>query len=148
MEVAVKRDEDFVVLDGPLGWSDHYEIGSKLVELDGYMIEDLRSYRDGLLASMLALFEDQTPMRINAIRAALAASDFEHLRHQAHELAGGAAYVGAASLASQARAIETHAKNGAGAKAAALIVELDAHAARTIEALRIVVFESTGETAT
>ena len=141
----MKRDEDFVVLEGPLGWSDHYEIDSTVVELDGYMIEDLRSYRDGLLASMLALFEDQTPMRLDAIRAALQAADFEHLRHQAHELAGGAAYVGAASLAAHARAIETHAKNGEAAEAAPLVDALDRHAERTIAALRIVVNEPEGD---
>ncbi len=144
----MKRGEDFVVLDGPLGWSDHYEIDSTLIELDGFMIEDLRSYRDGLLASMLSLFEDQTPMRIDAIREALASSEFEHLRHQAHELAGGASYVGAASLAAHARAIETHAKNGDGAKAAPLVDALEKHAERTITALRIVASEPEGGAAT
>lgn len=140
----MKRGEDFVVLDGPLGWSDYYEIDSTVVELDGFMIEDLRSYRDGLLASMLALFEDQTPMRIDAIRGALETSDLEHLRHQAHELAGGASYVGAASLAAHARLIETHAKNGNSTEAAPLVDALEDHAARTIEALRIVVSEPKG----
>ncbi|MGK2858130.1 MAG: Hpt domain-containing protein [Thermoanaerobaculia bacterium] len=141
----MKRDVDFVVLDGPLGWSDHYEMKSTAVELDGYMIEDLRSYREGLLASMLALFEDQTPMRIDAIRAAFEENDLEHLRHQAHELAGGASYVGAASLACHARAIETLAKQGETAEAAPLIASLDSHAERTIAALRVVVTESNGE---
>ena len=143
----MKRDIDFVVLDGPLGWSDHYEIESTVVELDGFMIEDLRTYREGLFASMLGLFEDQAPMRIDAIRAAFEASDIDHLKHQAHELAGGAAYVGAASLACHARAIETFAKNRELEEAAPLVATLEQHVERTIVALRTFVIEPEGDPA-
>ena len=142
------EEPKFVVLDGPLGWSDDYELGNPVVELDGYMIEDLRSYREGLFESMLALFEDQTPMRIDAIRAALEAADFEHLRHQAHELAGGAAYVGAASMASHARAIETRAKYRDGAGAKPFVDALEDHATRTVAALRTILEATTGENET
>lgn len=143
----MKLGIDFVVLDGPLGWSDDYEIESTVVELDGFMIEDLRTYREGLFASMLGLFEDQAPMRIDAIRAALEASDFEHLKHQAHELAGGAAYVGAASLARHARAVETFAKNSELEEASPLVAALEQHLQRTIVALRTFVIEPEGDPA-
>lgn len=142
----MKRGEGFVVLDGPLGWSDHYEIDSTVVELDGYMIADLHSYRDGLFASMLTLFEEQAPMRIAAICSALEALDFEQLKHQAHELAGGATYVGAASLAAHARAIETLAKDANAGEAAPLVLALEKHAGRSIEALRVVLAELEEET--
>jgi HPt (histidine-containing phosphotransfer) domain-containing protein len=140
----MKRDIDFVVLDGPLGWSDDYDSSSLLVELDGFMINDLRSYREGLFESMLELFEDEMPMRIDAIRGAEEAADHERLRHQAHELAGGAAYVGGASLATHARAIETRAKEGNLAATAPLIAKLEEHAGRTVAALRVVLAEGKG----
>lgn len=129
---------DFVVLDGPLSWSDEYDPASSVIELDGYMIDDLLSYREGLFESMLGLFEDQTPMRIDAIRAGLGARDHEHLRHQAHELAGGASYVGAASFACHARAIETLAKEGDFEGVTAFVDALPGHAERSISALRTV----------
>ena len=143
----MKLGIDFVVLDGPLGWSDDYDIESTVVELDGFMIEDLRTYREGLFASMLGLFEDQAPMRIDAIRTALEASDFDHLRHEAHELAGGAAYVGAASLARHARAVETLAKDRELEEAAPLVAALEQHVQRTMVALRTFVTESEGDPA-
>lgn len=142
---AMKQDVDFVVLDGPLGWSDDYDTTSEVVELDGFMIADLRTYREGLFASMLALFEDQVPMRIDAILAAIEASDLEILMHQAHELAGGASYVGAASFACHARAIETLARNGKVAQAAPLTSSLPQHAERTLAALRAFVTVTEGD---
>lgn len=141
----MKRDVDFVVLDGPLPWSDEYELDDVTVELDGFMIEDLLSYREGLFASMLTLFEDQTPMRIDAIRSGLGARDHEHLRHQAHELAGGASYVGAASFARHARAIETYARERDFTGVATLVDALKEHADRTLSALRVVLAETKGE---
>lgn len=143
----MKQDVDFFVLEQQAEWSDSYA-GPGPIELDGFMILDLKSYREGLFESMLKLFEDQTPMRIDAIRAAHAAGEVDHLRHQAHELAGGAAYIGAACLARHARAIETHAKHGEIAPARALIESLDEHAERTIAALRVILAESKGDPAT
>jgi HPt (histidine-containing phosphotransfer) domain-containing protein len=141
----MREDVDFVVLDGPLGWSDDYELSSTVVELDGYMIADLRSYREGLFESMLSLFEDQTPMRIDAIRAALETSDFEHLRHQAHELAGGAAYVGAASFAAHARAIETRARLEDATGALPYVDALTEHGERTMASLRAILAGAKGD---
>ncbi|MFA6955440.1 MAG: Hpt domain-containing protein [Thermoanaerobaculia bacterium] len=141
----MKRDVDFVIMEGPLSWSDRYELAEVMVELDGFMIADLQSYREGLFESMLTLFEDQTPMRIDAIRAGLGARDHDHLRHQAHELAGGASYVGAASFARHARAIETHAKERDFTGAAPLVDALEEHAGRTLAALRVVLAEHKGE---
>ncbi|MCM2313583.1 MAG: Hpt domain-containing protein [Thermoanaerobaculia bacterium] len=143
----MKLGIDFVVLDGPVAWSDDYELESTMVELDGFMIADLRAYREGLFASMLALFEDQAPMRIDAIRAALEVSDFDNLRHQAHELAGGAAYVGAASLACHARAIETLAKGHRLQDAAPLVAAIEQHVQRTMGALRTFAIDPEGDPA-
>lgn len=141
----MKRDVDFVVLEGPLPWSDDYDLETVTVELDGFMIDDLVSYREGLFESMLALFEDQTPMRVEAIRSGLGARDHEKLRHQAHELAGGASYVGAASFARHARAIETLAKQSDFDGAAPLVDALLEHAERSLVALRVVLAESKGD---
>jgi HPt (histidine-containing phosphotransfer) domain-containing protein len=140
-----KRDIDFVILEGPLAWSDEYDLSDAMVELDGHMIDDLMSYREGLFTSMLSLFEDQTPMRIDAIRSGLGARDHEQLRHQAHELAGGASYVGAASFARHARAIETLAKHFDFDGAAPLVDALVEHAERSLAALRVVLAESKGD---
>lgn len=142
----MERDVDFIVLENQAEWSDVYDAPGP-IELDGVMILDLQSYREGLFESMLALFEDQAPMRIDAIRAALESGELEHLRHQAHELAGGAAYIGAACLARHARAIESHAKRGEAGPAVPLIESLDEHTTRTIAALRVILAESKGESA-
>jgi HPt (histidine-containing phosphotransfer) domain-containing protein len=141
----MKRDVDFVVLKGPLHWSDEHDPESVTVELDGFMITDLMSYREGLFESMLSLFEDQTPMRVEAIRSALGARDHEQLRHQAHELAGGASYVGAASFARHARAIETLARHSDFDRAAPLVDALVEHAERSLVALRVVLAETKGD---
>jgi HPt (histidine-containing phosphotransfer) domain-containing protein len=139
------RDVDFIVLPGPLGWSDEFDSAPAPIELDGAMIDDLRTYREGLFESMIGLFEDQTPMRIDSIRTALDGSDAENLRHQAHELAGGAAYVGAGCLARHARAIESLARLHDFERAAALAATLEEHAERTLAALRAVLAEPKGD---
>jgi len=79
--------QDFVILDGPVGWSDDYDGGNIAVELDGFMIEDLKTYRDGLFSEMLAIFERQVPEQLRKIESSLASSDFGVLVHAAHELA-------------------------------------------------------------
>lgn len=141
----MERGVDFVVLEEQAGWSDEYEISSDPIELDGVMIADLLTYREGLFASMLGLFEDQLAMRHDAIRAALAAGEPATLRHQAHELAGGAAYIGAACLTRHARAIETLARHGDLAAATPLVAAIEEHAARTVAALRVILRESKGD---
>lgn len=59
-----------------------------------------------LLAELVGIFVDDGPKRLQAIRAALTASDVQQVEHVAHSLKGSAAILGATRLQTAALALE------------------------------------------
>jgi HPt (histidine-containing phosphotransfer) domain-containing protein len=65
-----------------------------------------------LLVELVAIFVDDGPKRLQAIRAALTASDVRQVEHVAHNLKGSAAILGATGLQTAALALEDAAHDG------------------------------------
>ena len=59
-----------------------------------------------LLSELVGIFVDEGPKRLQAIRAALTASDVQQVEHVAHSLKGSAAILGATRLQTAALALE------------------------------------------
>src|SRR5438105_4818844 len=77
-----------------------------------------------LLSELVSIFVDDGPKRLQAIRAALTASDVRQVEHVAHSLKGSAAILGATGLQTAAVALEDaahdgHTENGSGLGAGA-----------------------------
>jgi HPt (histidine-containing phosphotransfer) domain-containing protein len=65
-----------------------------------------------LLSELVTIFVDDGPKRLQAIRAALTASDVRQVEHVAHSLKGSAAILGATQLKTAALALEDAAHEG------------------------------------
>ena len=65
-----------------------------------------------LLSELVTIFVDDGPKRLQAIRAALSASDVRQVEHVAHSLKGSAAILGATQLQTAALALEDAAHEG------------------------------------
>jgi len=65
-----------------------------------------------LLSELVGIFVDDGPKRLQAIRAALTASDVRQIEHVAHSLKGSAAILGATGLSTAALALEDAAHDG------------------------------------
>lgn len=65
-----------------------------------------------LLSELVTIFVDDGPKRLQAIRAALTASDVRQVEHVAHSLKGSAAILGATQLQTAALALEDAAHEG------------------------------------
>jgi len=65
-----------------------------------------------LLSELVTIFVDDGPKRLQAIRAALTASDVRQVEHVAHSLKGSAAILGATQLQTAALALEDAAHDG------------------------------------
>ena len=65
-----------------------------------------------LLSELVTIFVDDGPKRLQAIRAALIASDVRQVEHVAHSLKGSAAILGATQLQTAALALEDAAHEG------------------------------------
>ncbi len=65
-----------------------------------------------LLEELVTIFVDDSPKRLQAIRAALTASDGKQVEHVAHSLKGSAAILGATKLQTAALALEDAAHDG------------------------------------
>jgi len=65
-----------------------------------------------LLSELVTIFVDDGPKRLQAIRAALIASDVQQVEHVAHSLKGSAAILGATQLQTAALALEDAAHEG------------------------------------
>ncbi|PYN37146.1 MAG: hypothetical protein DME01_05505 [Candidatus Rokuibacteriota bacterium] len=65
-----------------------------------------------LLSELVSIFVDDGPKRLQAIRAALTASDVRQVEHVAHSLKGSAAILGATGLQTAAVALEDAAHDG------------------------------------
>ena len=90
--------------------------------IDPAVFESLRSLREpgeaDPVAELAALFMKDTPPRLEAIKAAVLASNATALRESAHSLKGTASNLGARRLASLCAKVETLAKAGDVAEAA------------------------------
>jgi HPt (histidine-containing phosphotransfer) domain-containing protein len=62
---------------------------------------------DCLMADLVDAFDTDTSVRIQRVRAALAASDFSIIRMEAHAIRGGARQVGADAVADACQDIES-----------------------------------------
>ena len=65
-----------------------------------------------LLSELVGIFVDDSPKRLQAIRAALTAADVRQIEHVAHNLKGSAAILGATRLQTAALALEDAAHDG------------------------------------
>src|SRR5215510_12215032 len=65
-----------------------------------------------LLSELVTIFVDDGPKRLQAIRAALIASDVRQIEHVAPSLKGSAAILGATQLQTAALALEDAAREG------------------------------------
>ena len=66
----------------------------------------------GLLSELVKIFVEDSPKRLQAIRAALTASDVRQVEQVAHSLKGSASILGATQLQSAALALEDAAHDG------------------------------------
>ncbi|GAB6068803.1 hypothetical protein JCM13664_21240 [Methylothermus subterraneus] len=69
---------------------------------------------EALLEELIALFVDEAPKRLEALKAAQQSADLEALQAAAHALKGMAAQIGALRLKEEAAALEQAAKQGQG----------------------------------
>lgn len=100
------------------------------VELDPLRIAELVEL-DGLLATMVASFRATTAAQVPDLAAALARSDAAAVRRLSHGLAGCAANLGAAALATVYATIEQHAMRGDLTPVPELIAAAAEHLERT-----------------
>ena len=77
-----------------------------------------------LLSELVGIFVDDGPKRIQAIRAALIASDVREVEHVAHSLKGAAAILGATRLQTAALALEDAAHDGHTENGSDLVAEI------------------------
>lgn len=77
-----------------------------------------------LLAELVGIFVDDGPKRLQAIRAALTASDVRQVEHVAHSLKGSAAILGATRLQTAALALEDAAHDGHTENSPDLVAEI------------------------
>ncbi|MES2318936.1 MAG: ATP-binding protein [Pseudomonadota bacterium] len=103
-------------------------------EAKGDGIDAMRQMFGAKYAILVQLFLDDTPPRLAALHAAVAARDADRIGEIAHTVAGSAGAIGAEVLSSQCRALEHCADkgqlDGVAARTAALCAEFDSISAR------------------
>jgi HPt (histidine-containing phosphotransfer) domain-containing protein len=77
-----------------------------------------------LLCELVGIFVDDGPKRIQAIRAALTASDVRQVEQVAHSLKGSASILGATRLQTAALALEDAAHDGHTEEGPALVAQI------------------------
>jgi HPt (histidine-containing phosphotransfer) domain-containing protein len=87
----------------------------------------------GLLSELVGIFVDDGPKRLQAIRAALTASDVRQIEHVAHSLKGSAAILGATRLSTAALALEDAAHDGHTEKSPDLVAAIARELERVME---------------
>jgi CheY-like chemotaxis protein/HPt (histidine-containing phosphotransfer) domain-containing protein len=106
--------------------------------MDFGRLEEFREFDDGELTmtrEVIALFQQDTPVRLEAIAAAVAGHDADALANAAHALRGAAGNVGAMALHLDAGELETLAKEGWPADAESRLAHLRQLWDRTREAI-------------
>lgn len=107
--------------------------------IDFSILDELRVLQDDddadLVAEVVELFLEDSPHRLDAIRAAAARGEAGQLGKSAHGLKGSAANVGAIRLRSVCERLEYLGKSGNLSGCDALVAELDAEYPRVTAAL-------------
>ena len=85
-----------------------------------------------LLSELVSIFVDDGPKRLQAIRAALSASDVRQVEHMAHSLKGSASILGATCLQAAALALEEAAHDGHTENGSDLVAQIDRELARVM----------------
>ncbi|HEX2064512.1 MAG TPA: response regulator, partial [Acidimicrobiales bacterium] len=109
--------------------------------LDPGEVEKLRDLgaRSGIdmLAELGSIYAQETPPRLAALRAAVAAGDAVAVREQAHTIKGTAVALGASGLAEQAARLEAMGREGRLEGAEQLVDEVEAESERVARALDV-----------
>jgi HPt (histidine-containing phosphotransfer) domain-containing protein len=87
-------------------------------------------------AELAALYRDDTPRRIAALRHAHAAGDWAHTAQIAHALGGSSVSIGATRLSALCKALETRTKTGVLDNVEAQVTAIEAEYQRIDERLR------------
>lgn len=90
---------------------------------------------DALVAEVIALFRDDCPRALDAIRTATTAGDAPAVQRAAHALKGAAGSLSAGPVTEVARQLEAVAQSGDLSRASSLCDQLDREAARLLSAL-------------
>lgn len=80
--------------------------------LDVTVLKELSSIDEGIVADLVHAFISDVPLRLAALRAAIAATSGNDILREAHGLKGGACAVGAARMAELCAVIEDDARAG------------------------------------
>ena len=95
-----------------------------------------------LVRQAVQAFLDEVPMRLHAIRAAVAAADHEEVNSSAHALGSPAAMLGAVAVSQVSRALQAAAVEGRDSDARELVEQLVATTHRTEAEMRAYVVGS------
>jgi len=96
--------------------------------LDAQPLRDLLDLgaEDGLVQELIALYEEDVPPRMAALRIGLAAGDLTQIMMESHQMKGALSNLGLVRFADMAAQIETEARAGKLVETPALIDALDA----------------------
>jgi histidine phosphotransfer protein HptB len=113
---------------------------SSISVIDPEAIANLRALSpddgDVFLKEILTLFLEDTPARMNDLRASLANQKTDLFVRSAHSIKGSAGNVGATELRAIAELMEHHGRHNGPAGTEGMMVELEAAYARTRQALQ------------
>jgi CheY-like chemotaxis protein/HPt (histidine-containing phosphotransfer) domain-containing protein len=104
--------------------------------LDETILIELEALGDGVLASLVSLYEGDAAACVSELAEAVAGGDADGLARTAHRLKGSSRTVGAAGVGAIAEELELHAKAGGLAAAGSLVAALERGLADTTEAFR------------
>jgi HPt (histidine-containing phosphotransfer) domain-containing protein len=101
---------------------------SELPILDAQPLRDLLELgaEDGLLQELIALYQEDVPPRMVALREGLATGDLNGILHEAHQMKGALSNLGLLRFANMAARIEAEARAGSLQEAPRLIEALPA----------------------
>lgn len=101
---------------------------SGLPILDAQPLRDLLELgaEDGLVQELIALYREDVPPRMEALREGLAAEDLPRMLTEAHQLKGALGNLGLVRFADMANRIETEARGGRLVEGPALVAALPA----------------------
>jgi HPt (histidine-containing phosphotransfer) domain-containing protein len=101
---------------------------SELPILDDQPLRDLLELgaEDGLVQELIALYQEDVPPRMVALREGLAAGNLQQILMESHQMKGALSNLGLVRFAHMAARIENEARNGSLQEAPALIEALPA----------------------
>jgi HPt (histidine-containing phosphotransfer) domain-containing protein len=133
-------DEEWTVelLEGEVPWSDAWAPDTRRIEIDGALLRELIELDAGdhsLFRTLVEMLRHDVDVHLPALAEAAAASDTACLTNIAHSLAGESAQIGASSLATHCRAIESAAIREDFALVGQLLGAVEAHLDRFVAAV-------------